>query len=344
MLYFLPFLFAFLASLCLVPLLRAIFVFEAEKSIAFVNFWSRLGGAAIILGFLLTFIFNKSLVFDAPKIGLILAALAIFVFGMLDDYFDFPAWPQLVFQIALGLLILFFGFHLDFLSNPFGSGPLRLDGWQFQIFGQAFNFWGSLLIIAWVVLMINAFNWLDGVDGLAGGVGGISFLVLFLLSVSSLINQPPLGIISLIMAGVTLGFLALNFPWRGKSSLMMGTSGSIFLGFMLAALSILSGAKIMTIFLVLSLPILDALWVIWSRFKEGKSIFKKDRRHLHFKLLKIGFSAKFILVFYYLLAAILGILALLTQTSGKIFALVAVLILVFFIMHSIGQGEKEAKH
>lgn len=342
MMYLLPFIFAFLTSLCLVPLLRAIFVFDEKKSIAFVNFWSRLGGAAIILSFLLILLFNRSLVFDVPKIGLMVAALAILIFGMLDDYFEFSAWPQLVFQFALGLTILFCGFHLDFLSNPFGLEPFRLDGWEFRLFGQALNFWGSLLIVAWVVLMINAFNWLDGIDGLAGGVGGIGFLVLSFLSISALVNQPPLGIIGLIMAGATLGFLALNFPWRGKSSLTMGTSGSVFLGFMLAALSILSGAKIMTIFLVLSLPIFDALWVIWSRFREGKSIFKKDRRHLHYKLLKMGFSAKYILACYYLLAAILGILALLTQTSGKIFALIAVLVLVFFAMSSIERKE-EAK-
>lgn len=333
-LYFLPFLVAAIASLCLVPLLRSIFVFNERKSLAFLNLWYRLGGVAIVLGFLIAFLFNRSLVFDGPKIGILIAGILILIFGLLDDYFNFFAWPQFIFQTLVAVLVLFFGFHLDFLTNPFGQA-FNLNTINFEIFGQSLSLWGSLIIIGWVLLIMNAFNWLDGVDGLAGGVGTIGFLALFILSVSNLVNQPPLGIMSLMMAGALIGFLIINFPWRGNSNLMMGTAGSMFAGFMLAALSILSGAKIMTTFLVLSLPIFDALWVIWSRFKDKKSIFKKDRRHLHYRLQKSGFSQRKILLFYYTLTAVLALLAVFSQTTGKVFGLLAVLILSVIILFSV---------
>ena len=336
MIYILPFLFASIASLCLVPLLRAIFLFDEKKSLAFLNFWYRLGGVAIIFGFIISFLFNRSLVLDAPKIGILVVGFLILIFGLLDDYFNFSAWPQIIFQVMVAILVLFFGFQLDFLTNPFGNA-FNLNGVSFEIFGQTLGLWGSLIIVGWIVLIMNAFNWLDGVDGLAGGVGTIGFLTLFVLSISNLVNQPPLGILSLMMAGSLVGFLIINFPWRGSSTLMMGTSGSMFVGFMLAALSILSGAKIMTTFLVLSLPIFDALWVIWSRFKDKKSIFKKDRRHLHFRLQKAGFSQRKILFFYYSLAGVLALLAIFSQTTGKIFGLLSVLILSVIILFSFGK-------
>lgn len=331
MTYFLPFAFSFLASLCLVPLLRVVFSFDKKKSLRWLSLWYRLGGAALVLSFLIAFLLNRDLAWDAPKLGILLGALAILLFGLLDDYFNFSAWPQFLFQLGLAGLLLFCGFRLHFLTNPFGQA-FNLDKVSFHVFGEPWNLVGSLLIVAWVVLIVNAFNWLDGVDGLAGGVGSIGFLALFILSLTSLVNQPPTAILSIAAGGALLGFLVVNFPWKGQSSLMLGTAGSYFVGFMLAALSILSGAKIMTTFLVLSLPIFDALWVIWSRWREGKSIFKKDQRHLHFKLLKSGFSQKRVLLFYYLTAAVLGALALLTQTTGKIFALIAVVFLALAIM------------
>ncbi|PJE59650.1 MAG: hypothetical protein COU85_02545 [Candidatus Portnoybacteria bacterium CG10_big_fil_rev_8_21_14_0_10_44_7] len=333
MLYFLPFLFAFTAALCLAPLLRAAIRFSKNKSLAFLHLWYRLGGVAIILSFGLAFLFNRNLVWDAPKIGLLAAGGAVLIFGLLDDYFNFKAWPQLLFHLALAVGLLFSGFRLDFLTNPLGAA-FDLNQIQLAVFGHNFNLWGSLVIIGWVILIINAFNWLDGVDGLAGGVGVIGFLALFILSASSLVNQPPLGILSLMMAGALGGFLIINFPWRGPASLMLGTSGSIFVGLMLAALSILSGAKIMTTFLVLSLPIFDALWVVWSRFREGKSIFQKDQRHLHYRLQKAGWPARRILLAYYLLTAALALLAVFAQTTGKFFGLLAVLVLSAIILFS----------
>src|SRR3989339_433151 len=273
--------------------------------------------------------FNRAIVWDAPKIGLLIGAVSILVFGLLDDYFNFRPGPQFLFQAFLAGLLIFSGFEIFYLSNPFGEA-FRLDIFSFPLFGQEISLLSALLVAFWLILIINAFNWLDGVDGLAGGVGLFGFLALLFLSISALVNQPPLGVLSVAMAGAVLGFLILNFPKRGgPANVMLGTSGSYFLGFMLAALSILSGAKIMTTFLVLSLPIFDALWVIWSRWRAGHSIFKKDRRHLHYRLLKNGFSPRKILLLYYSLAAVLAALAVFPQTAGKLFALLSVTILAF---------------
>jgi len=119
--------------------------------------------------------------------------------------------------------------------------------------------------------------------------GRIAKITLFFLSISNLVNQPPLGIISIILAGAVLGFLVFNFH---PAKIFMGTSGSMFLGFILATLAIFSGGKIATALLVMGFPVMDAIWVIAQRIKSGKSPFKGDARHLHYRLLEKGWTRK----------------------------------------------------
>ncbi len=175
---------------------------------------------------------------------------------------------------------------------------------------------------------MNAMNWLDGLDGLAGGVGFIGAITLFFLSISNLVNQSPLGIISIILAGAILGFLIFNFY---PAKIFMGTSGSMFLGFILAVLAIFSGGKIATALLVMGFPILDAVWVIAQRIKSGKSPFKGDARHLHYKLLEKGWPQKKVVLFIYSICIIFGVSAILFQNINKLFAL-AILFISFHLV------------
>jgi len=311
MLYLKPFILSFLAVCALVPLIywAAIKFFKWPKRPRDVHLGNipRWGGVALILVFWLAVFLDKNLVIDKPLWGVLVASAIILIFGIWDDLKELSPKIQLVIQILLALIIIGAGVSVDYLRNPFG-GVIRLD--QF----------GFLFIIAWIVLIMNVVNWLDGLDGLAGGVSLIGFVTIFLLSISLIVNQPPIGILSIILVGALLGFLIFNFPRKKGSIIFLGTSGSMFLGFMLGSLSIYSGSKVATAGLVLGVAVLDALWVIWQRIKNGVPIWKSDQRHLHHRLLQLSLSQRQIVGFYLIISAGFGTVALILGTQGKLFA------------------------
>jgi UDP-GlcNAc:undecaprenyl-phosphate GlcNAc-1-phosphate transferase len=184
--------------------------------------------------------------------------------------------------------------------------------------------------IIWIVLMINSMNWIDGVDGLSGGVTFIGALTIFFLSLRPEVNQPPVAIIAMALAGAVLGFLVFNFY---PSKILAGTSGAMFMGFILAALAIFAGTKIATALLVMAIPIIDAAWVVGERIKSGKSIFKSDDRHLHYKLLDLGWTQRRITLFFCLITICISLIAINTRAIGKIvtMALVVAVMLAFFV-------------
>jgi UDP-GlcNAc:undecaprenyl-phosphate/decaprenyl-phosphate GlcNAc-1-phosphate transferase len=290
---------------------------------------SRLGGSAIILSFALAIIFNGNLAFTNHLLGFLAGAALILFVGVADDFFNLSPTKQLLFQFLISLSVVLSGIRVDYLANPLG-GVTRLD--IFMIWGYPLA--GSVFIIVWIIFLMNVLNWADGLDGLAGGIGAIGAISLFFLSISTIVNQPPLGIISIAFLGSVLGFLLLNFP---PAKIFMGTSGSMFIGFALGVISIFSGAKLATLALVLSVPILDALWVIVQRIKNKKSIFKGDRSHLHHRLLSVGFSERQITVFYYIIAAIFGLTALSIGGLGKliVFAFFSIIMAVILISISL---------
>lgn len=271
---------------------------------------SRLGGVAIILSFALTIIFNGNLVLTNHLLGFLAGAVLIMFAGTTDDFFNLSPAKQLLFQLLISLSVILSGIQVDYLANPLG-GVIRLD--SFMVWGYPLI--GSVFVIFWIIFLMNVLNWTDGLDGLAGGTGVIGAASLFFLSISPVVNQPPLGIISIAFLGSILGFLIFNFY---PAKIFMGTSGSMFIGFALGVISIFSGAKLATLALVLSVPILDALWVIVLRFKNKKSIFEADQSHLHYQLLNLGFSTRQITAFYYIIAAVFGFIAVNMGGLGKI--------------------------
>lgn len=337
---------AFISSLALT---MAIVKFSKRKA-TFANVafhkTTRLGGTAIIVSFLLAIFLNGNLVFDNLKWGIVISSLVILFFGIYDDFKNLSWKKQLAVQMIAALIMVYAGLTVDYIANPFGGAEFRLDQFQYPIpdlgRGQASNIqypiFGSLFIIFWIVSFMNVVNWLDGLDGLAGGVGAIGAIILFILSVSDLVNQPPLGIISIALAGAILGFLLFNFH---PAKIFMGTSGSFFIGFMLAVLAIFSGGKIATALLIFGFPILDAVWVVAGRVKSGDSPFKGgDRRHLHYKLLKRGWSEKKVIMFIYAICALFGIMALVSQSLEKVLALMILFILFLGIIFGLGVSER----
>ena len=278
---------------------------------------SRLGGLAIIISFLATILLDENLFIAKEIWGIIFGGMLILVLGLIDDFRELGWKSQLFFQfIAVGAIFIF-GVRIYSITNPFGEAIL-LDSYFKVILG-------IILGIIWSLILINAMNWMDGIDGLSGGVTFIGAITIFFLSLKPEVNQPPVAIISAALIGSLLAFLILNFY---PAKIMAGTSGAFFMGFILASLSVFAGTKIATTLLVLIIPIIDFFWVIGRRIRLKKSIFEADREHLHHRLMDIGWSQRKISAFFYLITALIAIIALNIGASGKI----AVTILIFVIL------------
>jgi UDP-GlcNAc:undecaprenyl-phosphate GlcNAc-1-phosphate transferase len=329
-LFLLPFLRAFLIS----SGLTVFFIFLAKSFSLFPKSIqphhihrekiSRLGGAAIIISFIASILFDKNLVTTYSLWGVIISSVFVLLFGMADDFLNLDWKKQLFFQICASMLIFIFGIHIEYITNPFG-GIISLGNADFSI--------SSLFLgIVWMVVIMNSMNWFDGIDGASGGVAFLGAVAIIFVSLKPEVNQPPMGIIASVFAGSVLGFLIFNFY---PSRIMAGTSGSIFMGFILAVLAIFSGAKIATTLLVMTLPLADSLWVIWKRISSGVSVFSSDKRHLHHCLLELGWSQKRIAFFFYLITGIIVLISINTGSLGKITAIFSVFLLAFTAMFII---------
>jgi UDP-GlcNAc:undecaprenyl-phosphate/decaprenyl-phosphate GlcNAc-1-phosphate transferase len=198
---------------------------------------------------------------------------------------------------------------------------------------------GLIFMIIWMLVIINSINWSDGMDGLAGGIVVIAAVSIFIISLQEQVNQPPIAIMAIILAGSVIGFLMFNLP---QAQIFAGSSGAFFMGFVIAVLSIAAGVKIGTTLLVLAVPLVDAMWVIVNRFKDGKSIFGSDRTHLHHRLLDIGWSEYNIIALYYVITISSATIAIITQSIEKIVALgiLYVILVLFFVLLAYGKKKK----
>jgi len=213
---------------------------------------------------------------------------------------------QLFFQVAIIFFVYFMGVRLQYITNPFG-GIFLFDG-------QLKYFIGFFIILAWMLIIINSMNWIDGIDGASSGITLIGGAAVFILSLRPEVNQPPIGIITASLVGGVLALMFFNFY---PAKILAGTSGSLFMGFMLAVLAVFAGAKIATTLLIMAVPVIDAFWVIIERIRSKSSIFSADKRHLHFRLIELGWSQRKICFFYYAITVFIAILALNTRTVGK---------------------------
>ena len=278
---------------------------------------SRMGGVALFSGFagssLLIFQLDQTITTTTDYHllrGVMVGAIFVFLFGLADDWLEFPAWPQYLAQFIAALIAIYFTIFIEFVTLPFfDDAPTQFPRW----FVYAFT-------IFWVMGMINTVNWLDGLDGLAAGVTFIAAL-LFAWHAYKL-GQEKVYLFPLALAGTCLGFLLFNFS---PAKIFMGSSGSFILGWALASLSILAPAKVATTLLVLGVPILDVAWLIIRRWRTKGSPAVSGRDHLHFRLLDMGLSQRTIVLGYYLFCLVFGLLALLI--SSRVYKLLALLIL-----------------
>lgn len=291
------------------------------------------GGLAIFIGFVTTvFIFVK---IDSHVVALLIGATLITAISFLDDRYGLSPLLRLFVQIFAAIILVSAGIGIHSLSNPLGP-PLNLDQWIVTIpFDQIYelSLLATLFTIVWVVGIVNTMNWLDGLNGLPSGVTAIAALTLFLLSIRPDIHydvssQVTVAMLSIILFACAFAFWLFDFY---PAKILMGDTGSMFLGFLLANLAIFSGGKVATAFLVLGFPILDAGWVILRRIVQRKSPLKGDQKHLHHRLLEVGLSDRKALLFIYVLCAIFGGIAVFLEGIQKLYAIVALMILMVIL-------------
>jgi len=274
---------------------------------------SRFGGVAIGIGFLLFLLVQTTLEWTGALFGLASGTILALCFGFLDDIRPVPWRVQLSVQVGLGILLFLSGMRAWVVTNPFGE-PLLLS--------PASNPWPSLIIgVCFTVLVMNAMNWADGVDGLLPGISFVAFVAVLFVSLRPEVNQPTVAILSLASLGCALALLVWNAP---PARLLSGTAGAYFLGFTVSALALYSGAKIATVLVALSVPVLDAFFVIRERIRAGESPFRGgDARHLHDRLRSLGWSDRRIVVSYVAVSAFSAGAALLLPAAGKFWFLLA---------------------
>ncbi len=278
---------------------------------------ARMGGLGIFLGFLVS-----ALCFVPMSLqlrGLLLGALIIVVLGILDDIYALPALPKLLVQIVAALVAALHGNVISVLSNPniFSSNPYWI-----------LNHLSIPLTVIWIVAITNAVNLIDGLDGLAVGVAAIGSMTM--LVIAMFFYQGNVAVLMAALVGACLGFMPYNL---NPAKIFMGDTGSTFLGFVLAVLSIQGLFKFYTIvsfavpFLLLGLPLFDTCFAILRRLSKGQNPMSPDRSHVHHRLIDMGMNQKQAVAVLYIISAILGLSAVVLTTSGPLKAMILMLAL-----------------
>jgi predicted adenine nucleotide alpha hydrolase (AANH) superfamily ATPase len=214
------------------------------------------------------------------------------------------------------------GVEIEKITNPLGG----------FFYLQDLVLVGPVLIAAWLLGMMYTTKLLDGVDGLVSGVGAIGGLVIFLFTLTTKYYQPDIALGALILAGSAFGFLIFNFH---PAKIFLGEGGSLFVGFVLGVFAIISGGKIAIALLIMGIPILDVVWTITRRVLQGKNPFKfSDNKHLHHRLLSLGFGQRKTVLVFYSLSLAFGLSGLFLQSRGKVLALLVLLFLMLIIVIS----------
>lgn len=270
----------------------------------------------------------------APLVGLTLASLPIVALGIVDDVRGVPPLSKLGVQACAALALSLFGFRVAEITNPLGG----------TLVAHALS---APLTVAWVLLVTNAINLIDGLDGLAAGVVALVAATLWWVGHSH--GDFYVMFFSAIVLGATLGFLPFNFP---VARVFMGDTGSQFLGFTLAALALLENRKGTTALtllfpiVALGLPLIDSATAFARRALAGQPVFRADREHIHHRLLTIGLSPRAAVLALWSLSAGLALAAVLLEplprrTAGGLAMVLALIVLAAFELVSLGAARRQ---
>lgn len=331
MFYLFPFLVALILSLILTPLVKK---FAERKSIVDYPTPRKihqkpvplLGGLAVFLSFSLTTIIFWTLgyiqdikISNTYILAILIGGVILMIGGFLDDKYNFKPWQQIIWPTLAILVVLLAGIKIQYVTNPLG-GILKFP---FSL--------GIAIAFFWLLGMVYTTKLLDGLDGLVAGVTTIGAIIIFVVSLYWDIPSSGTSVLAMILAGGSLGFLFFN--WH-PAKIFLGEGGSVFCGFMLGILAIISGSKIATALLIMGIPVLDVVWVVIRRIWQGKSLATADNKHLHFRLLDIGLTHRQTVIFLYAVTTAFGVTSLFLHSKGKIIALV--ILALFMVVLAIG--------
>ncbi|BBH23888.1 undecaprenyl-phosphate alpha-N-acetylglucosaminyl 1-phosphate transferase [Paenibacillus baekrokdamisoli] len=294
----------------------------------------RLGGLGIYAAFIGAYFVIKPFIpdgllrnYDTNLINAMLAGGSIIiVIGALDDRFELSAKVKLLGQIiAACVVVLGFGVKIDLLNIPFGEAMQPIASWI-----------SIPLTILWIVGVTNAINLIDGLDGLAAGVSAIAIGTIMVMA--AIMGFAPVILLSVLLLGGIIGFLAYNFH---PAKIFMGDTGSLFLGFSLATLSMLGFKQVtivsfLTPLLIIGVPLSDTFFAIVRRWVNKKPIFAPDKGHLHHCLRELGYSHRKTVLIIYAIATFFGICAILQSTivqstAANWITFAVILVLVFVL-------------
>lgn len=285
----------------------------------------RMGGVAIVLGFVLTVLlvyhYDKSM--DGRKLaGFLIGALLIAGLGMLDDVKNLPAKLKFCVQIIAALIVIFSGVRIQVVLWPVTTALQKFS---------------VPITLVWIVGLTNAVNLIDGLDGLAAGVSSIAALSLMVLCIMT--GSTTAVALTAALAGACLGFLPRNF---NPAEIFMGDTGSTFLGFVLAVTSILGVFKgyallaLIVSVLCVGLPVFDTIFAMLRRMAKHQPIMQADRGHLHHRLIDRGFSQRQAVLILYAISLFLGLSAIFISFKDSrtvVVVLLTVIVLSFIIYY-----------
>lgn len=249
-------------------------------------------------------------------VGILIGGTFIVIIGILDDKYQLPAKVKLLGQIVAACILVLFDIRIEWVNNPFG-GYYYLDLLSIP------------LTIFWVISFTNVVNLIDGLDGLAAGVSAIASVTVILVSVQ--MGYYHVAVMTAALAGGIVGFIRYNF---NPATIFMGDTGSMFIGYMLAAISVYGAVKTAaTVALIvpaiaLGLPIMDTAFAIMRRYSNGKPIFQPDKGHLHHRLLAMGMNQKQAVLLMYAITAMLGIAAVLWAEFDGFYAALIIAVII----------------
>jgi UDP-GlcNAc:undecaprenyl-phosphate GlcNAc-1-phosphate transferase len=285
----------------------------------------RLGGVGVYLSFLLPTVFLLTRGpwgdFHYEIVGILTAGTLVFLIGAYDDIHGARIRYKLSVEIIAALIIYAWGIRIEGITSPFGGKIL---------FG-----WMDLpATVLWIIVITNSINLIDGVDGLSSGTGILIAGTLFLSGA----HEFSLGVMFVILIGSLAGFLRYNFP---PASIFMGDSGSLFLGFLLSTISVVSSQKatafvtMMVPIIAFSLPIIDMFYAVIRRYYRGLPLSEADKEHIHHKLLDKGLSKKKVVLMLYCINIVIMVTVLLILKKNLNVDFIALVLFAFLVFAGI---------
>lgn len=276
---------AFLVALVFTPLVRRL----AERAGIVAHPGGRrihsvptplMGGLAMYAAFMVAVPFviwlSPEMVLKKQAVGILLASTLVAVGGILDDKYELPGWAQALVILVGGLILALYGVRIFYITSP-----VKIVLGLFSI----------PVTMIWVLMVTKAVDCMDGLDGLAAGICAIAAFTLMIMAIET--GRQVSAAMAAALFGGTLGFLRFNYP---PAKIFMGTIGAQFLGFTLAAISVLGAFKIPTLLaivipvLVLGVPLFDTTFVVLKRAVSGKKVHEADTTHLHHRLVGRGLT------------------------------------------------------